>query len=300
MTEDHPLTPLSMPPPLPLPVGEDLSAQLTELRTLVREQGQRIERLEAAIEQAVQLLLLPEADRAAFAQHKRYEQFEQIRRDVELRLSAGTFAELPAYEARLRQNFAADPEAQALLHTIADSRQRAATEAIASLGREVESLMSMGRWTDAFAQIDSMSHRFPGDVSLINLASRVQREHHGWRESVTTHLFEQVKLAIDRRDWGTALRHAEDLANRFADHPKAHRVVQQLPTLRENAEIAARQDLEQKMQLLIRARRYDEAIVLGEQIIRDYPHSPQAAECKSLVPRLEQLALQHETDESII
>lgn len=296
MSEDDLPTPSATPPPLP--VGPNLHEQLATLQRLVREQSKRIERLEAAVEQAVDLLLLPEADRQAFAAHKRYEQFQHLKREVEQRIAAGQFAELSDFETRLRQNFKDDPDAITLLQSIADARQRAVTEAIESLRREVESLMSMARWNEAFAQIDAMSQRFPGDVHLINLAAHVQREHQGWRESVTSHLFDQVKLAADRRDWKTALRHAEELATRFADHPRGHKVAQQLPTLRENAEIAARQELEQHLQQLIRSRRFDEAIVLAEQIIRDYPHSPQAAECRSILPRLEQLAMQHETDQS--
>lgn len=283
--------------PPPLPPGTDPGRQVSELMALVRDQSARIERLEAVVEQAVQLLMLPESDRLEFAAHKRYEQFQEIRRQVEQRIAAGAYQDLVPFEAKLRQNFKSEPEAQALLQQIADARHQAVAQAIEALSREVESLMSMGRWNEAFAQIDTLSHRFPGDVQLINLAARVQREHQSWRDSMTSHLFEQVRMAVDRRDWRTALKHAEELAGRFADHPRAHRVAHQLPTLRENAEIAARQDLEHQMQALIRSRRYDEAITLGEQMIRDFPSSPQAAECRALLPRLEQLALEHEQAE---
>lgn len=299
MSDDEQTPTLTIPQP-PRPDDATVGLQLMALQDLVREQASRIERLEAAVEQAIDLLLLPEADRLAFAAHKRYEQFQHLKREVENRIAAGNYADLSAFETKLRQNFKDEPEAHQLLQSINDSRHRAVAEAIETLSREVESLMSMARWNEAFTQIDLMSQRFPGDVSLINLAARVHREQQGWRESVTTHLYDQVKMAVDRRDWKAALRHGEELATRFADHPRGHKVAQQLATLRENAEIAARQDLEQQLHQLVRSRRYDEAIVLGEQIIRDYPHSPQAAECKAIIPRLEQLALQHETDESTL
>ena len=103
-------------------------------------------------------------------------------------------------------------------------------------------------------------------------------------------MFDELRHDIDRRMWRRAFMHAQHLLERFPTHARAEAVRRQLKTLQDNAEIEERQEIEVRIQELIKAQRFEEAIALGEDLIRRYPLSPQAESLDTLLPRLRDLA----------
>jgi hypothetical protein len=156
-------------------------------------------------------------------------------------------------------------------------------------------MMSVGQWQQAFAAVQEQLVRFPQQQELLAMRKRIEHEYTAWREVAANRLYAQVRDAVDRREWRRALRDAEDMAARFSDHPRGVKVIQQLATIRDNAEIEHRQDIERDIQQFIRSRRFDDAMRLAEDLILQYPLSPQAAECRTLLPKLEQMAMQDES-----
>jgi hypothetical protein len=90
--------------------------------------------------------------------------------------------------------------------------------------------------------------------------------------------------------WRRALLHGQHLLEKFPSHPRAEGVRRQLKTLQDNAESEERQEMEIRIQELVRAQQIDEAIELGEDLMRRYPMSPQADSLETLIPKLRELS----------
>src|SRR4029450_8762774 len=108
---------------------------------------------------------------------------------------------------------------------------------------------------------------FPGNLEAQNLQTRLLRERDIHIDSSVSRMVEEIRHDIDRRLWRGALMHAQRLLERFPQHPKTQRMREQLPTLRENAEIEERQELEVRIQELVRSRKFNEAIVVSEELL---------------------------------
>jgi hypothetical protein len=103
-------------------------------------------------------------------------------------------------------------------------------------------------------------------------------------------LYTQAKTAVDRHDWREALKAVEQLVEQFPDQNKTRRLAEQLPTLRQNAEIQTRKDLEEQFERHLHARRFTLAIEIAERIVHDFPQSPQAEQLRGMLPRLHLMA----------
>ena len=163
-------------------------------------------------------------------------------------------------------------------------------ETLARTVREVEELMHNANWDHAIARATALVDGFPDNGRARELLHRVQHERDAFHESTVARMFDELRHDIDRRMWRRAFMHAQHLLERFPTHARADAVRRQLKTLQDNAEIEERQELEVRIQELIKAQRFDEAITLGEDLIRRYPLSPQAESLDTLLPRLRDLA----------
>jgi outer membrane protein assembly factor BamD (BamD/ComL family) len=163
-------------------------------------------------------------------------------------------------------------------------------ETLARTVREVEELMHNANWDHAMARAKALVEGFPDNGRARELMHRVQHERDAFHESTVARMFDELRHDIDRRMWRRAFMHAQHLLERFPTHARAEAVRRQLKTLQDNAEIEERQEIEVRIQELIKAQRFDEAIALGEDLIRRYPMSPQAESLDTLLPRLRDLA----------
>ena len=57
-----------------------------------------------------------------------------------------------------------------------------------------------------------------------------------------------------------------------------------------------RQEQEARIQQLIKSRRFDEAIQLGEELIKRFPNSPQSDAMEELLPKLRERAVKQNTE----
>jgi replicative superfamily II helicase len=100
-------------------------------------------------------------------------------------------------------------------------------------------------------------------------------------------LMAQAQDASHRRDWDAALNLANLIIERYPHSLEAEGLRQQLPTLRENAEILARQKLEARYIDLVKAHRYAEALQIAREVASAYPYSVQAERLREQIPQLE-------------
>ena len=135
---------------------------------------------------------------------------------------------------------------------------------------------------------------YPDNPDAAGLLRRVTRERDLFRESTVQRLYDEVKHEVERRNWRRAHSSAVKLLERFSDHRKSEKIRAQFSTIAENAEIEERQEQESRIQELIKARRFGEAVELAEQLMRQFPDSPQAQSLEELLPTLRDKALEEE------
>jgi hypothetical protein len=93
-----------------------------------------------------------------------------------------------------------------------------------------------------------------------------------------------------------ALAGAQKLMDQSPGHRRAAAIREQFATIAENAEIEQRQEMERHIQELLRAKQFSEAIDLAEQLLDRFPTSPQAESLQELLPKMRQLAIEHEVE----
>lgn len=171
-------------------------------------------------------------------------------------------------------------------------RQRAAAEthAFAASEERVRDLARVGSWERAIAAAQEFVNNFPANVEGRHLLTQVYREFDASRDAAFQRLYEEVQANVDRRLWRAALVDAQRLLEQFPNHARANRIRQQLKTIAENADIEERQEHEVRIQLLVKTQRFAEAVELAEQVVRQYPDSPQAEALEERLPQLRELA----------
>lgn len=274
----------------------NLLRQVEMLVAQLQQQSQHLSRLETMLQELLSISLLPESERKAIAIEHRNRRLANLKHRIEHVLGAERYDQLEPLVIELQTHFKDDPEAESLRLSAWARRDAAMSDAIKQVRQRVQALMSVSKWSEAQQAVREQLKRFADQPELLAMQKQVDSEHHNWREHAVGVLYTQVRDAIHRRDWRRALRDAEEMAARFSDHSRGVKIIQQLETIRENAEIEHRQEMERDLQQLIKSRRFDDAMTLAEDLIRHYPLSPQAAECRALIPKLEERAMQEEAD----
>ena len=171
-------------------------------------------------------------------------------------------------------------------------RQRSAAEpdTLFQTEQRVRDLVQIGSWDRAVAMATEFVNNFPGSADGRHLLAEVYREHETYRDATFQRLYEQVQANVDRREWRAALADAQRLLEQFPNHPRVNRIRQQIKTIATNAEIEERQEHELRIQLLVKNRRFAEAVELAEEVVRRFPASPQADALEERLPQLRELA----------
>lgn len=190
----------------------------------------------------------------------------------------------------LEQQFPEDAEVHQLRQEAQAALSEQGQKTFDAAASKVEDLMALSNWEQAMAQAKRLAEDFPASDEARVLLERVRREHTLFREQTVQRLYDQVKAQIERRQWRKALETARQLVERFPDSRRAVGIRQQLDTIQTNAEIEERQEREDRIQELVKSKRYAEAILMSEQLIREYPSSPQAEQLEDMLPKLRQLA----------
>lgn len=134
-----------------------------------------------------------------------------------------------------------------------------------------------------------------GDFSLAEqYAHAAHRDHPDsqrcrtlWDSARRARLHAHVQESADHHHWSEAVAAAEEFLDRFPDSGEAEGLRGQLPTLRQNAEIAERKRYEGRFKELIGLRNYAEALRVAKHVIERFPGSPQATALRDQMPALE-------------
>jgi hypothetical protein len=220
--------------------------------------------------------------------HKRRQKVSAVNEAVRL-VQAREWAKADEAVASLEIDYTDDPTVAKCRQQLDDGRTAAEGEAASRVFAKVEDLMSVGSWDQAMSMISQFAENYPTNEDGQHMLARVTRERDLFRESTVHRLYEEIKENTAHRSWRKALACAQRLLERFPDHPRAEKIRSQVETIQANAEIEERQESEAKIQELVRAKRFAEAIELAEDLLDRFPLSPQAESLEEMLPKMRDL-----------
>jgi hypothetical protein len=291
---------------------EDLGASIsrfTGLResvvspTAAASPVERSDRTEADAPKVVQsifdemreLILLPDDERK-----KRWLALQEQRKQTAIQSVSALIRNHQLDEAQkaiveLEKYWPEDPAIAPVRTELATAQAAAEAEAVGFAETQIESEMSMSHWDRAAELARELAADFPNNSKVLQLLNRVEREKGIYTEATVTRLYEEIRHDVERRIWRRAHLHSQKLLEDFPGHPRSELIRKQIQTIHENAEIEERQEQEMRIGELIRARRFREAVDLSENLLRNYPTSPQAEAIQKMLPRVRELAAESES-----
>lgn len=255
-----------------------------------RDYTGQLDQLAAAIADIRELSLLPDAERRQRSHLDRQNRKLQLVNELFSMIGSREWARAERLLITLQTDFPNDDEVIKGRNYLEHSRNLVEEETIRSVKREVEELMAGAHWDRAWEKVRELVEGFPASPEARALHNRIQREHDTYSDTSAQRMFEGIRHDIDQRNWRQAFSRAQALSEQFPTHRVTHHLKAQIRTLQENAEIQERQELEVRIQELVHAGEFDEAIELAEDLIRRYPLSPQADSLEVLLPRIRELA----------
>lgn len=258
--------------------GEDLRQILTLLRELR------------------QLAMLSDSQRQELLASTARQRHEQLRTEIDRAVAKGAWGDADAALAAFIGEFPGDGELVALKARLNQERDRAAEPALRQLQERVEDLMAIGSWDRARTLTFQFVQNYPENRAAAQLLEKLEHDAEIARDAAVQRLYQEIKSDIDRRHWRRALAGAQKLMEQSPGHRRAASIREQFATIAENAEIEQRQEMERHIQELLRAKQFAEAIDLAEQLLDRFPASPQAESLQQLLPKIRQLAIEHEVE----
>ncbi len=235
--------------------------------------------------------LLSEPERAARLQHEAEELVRQLEHEIPALLREHNLPEAQQRLQRARRRFPSLGHWDALARQIEQARAKFETHDLEFAAREVDDLAALGAWDRAVDVVRTLRQHHPASEKVAELTRRVAVARDKATAEERARLMSQAQDATNRRQWGQALRLVETVVARFPGSAEAHELRTQLPTLRANAEIQKRQELEAQIRTLLKEHRFSDALRIANELIEQYPGSPQAhALREQILPRLEQRA----------
>jgi outer membrane protein assembly factor BamD (BamD/ComL family) len=268
--------------PVPIaPVAESPSAQTTWI------DSQRLEQIGELLHEINENVLLSGEQRQA----KRRQNLERLHRDLGqtlLRLLAeGKF---PEAQRRLDEYAMSFPEERVSVEQFQSQVDRAREQAeegdYQQAAVRVRDFMAMAAWQRAEEVLQELLERHPRSQRVRDLVDGLRQERTKFEQQQRQQMLSQIEHLISQKEYRQAHQQACDLVHRFPGSGEAQSLLAKMDTLRDNAEIAIRRELEEQLKEMMRTHRYIEALGLSQEIIGKYPGSPQAKVLKEQMPQL--------------
>jgi outer membrane protein assembly factor BamD (BamD/ComL family) len=248
------------------------------------------------LEEIRELALLNDAQRQQRLADTQKQRRDFLAGEFQRLLSRQDWAAAERALAALESEFPSDPALGELKSRIADGRQQAEQTALTQMRERVEDRIAINAWDPAFIEAAKFAENFPNNAEGKQLLARVIRERDIYVETTANRLYEEIKSDIEHRHWRRALATAKTLLERAPGHRRSASIRGQYKTIQENAEIEERQQQERRIQELVRAKQFPEAIDLAEDLLHRFPNSPQAGSLQELLPKMRELAIEKEIE----
>ena len=245
-----------------------------------------LDRVVQLLEELKELALLDDAQRQARGQmSKDRRKLDRVDEAADL-IHRHEWEQADALLTLLESLHPGDPDVLARRNELDDARGTAREAEWAQLARHVEDLLALSRYDEAAAAVAAFRDAHPAHVDAAALAGQVVADREAYLERTALALFNEIKTAVEARQWRMALDGTQRFLVRFPEHPRSERIRQQVRTIQKNAEIEERHEQEDRIKDLARGGRFAEAADLCEELLTRFPDSPQAASLQNLLPRL--------------
>lgn len=234
--------------------------------------------------------LLTEDQRREKAIRVEQQAFAEAQARVDHLSADGDFARAEQLVAELTQRYPGRPSLQQMSTLIARRREEREKADVHEFTRRIEEFINISAWERARGTADELRRRYPNSPAAGQLEARIDREFQLYEDAQRRQMYAEIERYVSRRRWNEALAAAETFIERFPHRSEADALRIQLSTLANNAEVAARQDMDAEITELARRGQYAEAESLADQLIRRWPDSPQAEILRSQLDRLHELA----------
>lgn len=174
----------------------------------------------------------------------------------------------------------------ALEQQVEQARAAVETRDVEAVQRQVDDLIKLGAWDRVADVVQELLQRHPNSPRALEIQRRIAREQDKIDTEQRVRLMAQAQAAANDKQWPTALGLSQQLIQRFPRSAEADALRAQLPTLRENAEIYQRHQMESEFRELIRQQDYQAALRLAQDMIERYPNSPQAQVLRGQIGKL--------------
>jgi outer membrane protein assembly factor BamD (BamD/ComL family)/Na+-transporting methylmalonyl-CoA/oxaloacetate decarboxylase gamma subunit len=183
-----------------------------------------------------------------------------------------------------------DADVQALRNQLNDARIATQADEWDRVRRNAEELLAASRYEDALLTTTAFLDRFPSHPDCQQLAIRIRSDMLAYVEASSNRLYEQIKSAVEARQWKTALECIQQFLEQYPQHPRSPKIRNQVRVIQKNAEIEERHGLEDQIRDLIAAKQWGPAAEMSEDLLTRFPDSPQSAYLTELLPKLRERA----------
>lgn len=204
--------------------------------------------------------------------------------------AVGDYAQARELAGSMQRRFPNEERISELSAQVEEDRERHESDDVRSCTQQVDDLISISAWGRARELAEQLRQRHPDSVEARQLLLRLERENRLFDEEQRRRMNAEVQRFVTRRRWEEALAAARVFIERFPGCEESEALRMEIPTLKTNAEIEARQFLEAKIMDCARHGRYIEAVDLARKVIAQFPESPQAEALRNQLDRLEELA----------
>jgi uncharacterized membrane-anchored protein YhcB (DUF1043 family) len=264
-----------------------------EPQNAAKDYTSQIQHLAIAIEEIREITLLPDAERRQRATANRHQLKSARVNELFGLVAAHAWPTAERLIISLEAEFPDDAEVARGRSYLEHSRRLFEQETMNASVMEINDLVGGADWENAMRKARQLVQGFPTSGEARAVLERVQRDHEQHCQTTAQRLFDDIRQDVDRRMWRAALSRAKRLLECFPDNRLAEQIRGQMKTLGENAEIEERQELEVRIQEMIRGNQLSEAIDLAEDVIRRFPNSPQADSLDAMLPRIREMVQQH-------
>jgi outer membrane protein assembly factor BamD (BamD/ComL family) len=247
-------------------------------------------RMEELLREIRELSLLGDSDRRLRLSHHLEQRKRLMSRQIMDQVNAHEFARAEEILRDLESQFPNDAYAAGCRRDLEAARRESESKIVRQNADKIEHLMAIGAWEAALAEVNHLVENFPKNAEARELLKRAAHERDLFIDTSAQTLYAELRRHIEQHQWRPALAGVQRLLSGFPMHPRAQQMRQQLRTIQENADIEERQEAEVRIQEMIRAGQFRDAIDVAEDIIRRFPASPQADAIEAMLPRLQELA----------
>lgn len=149
---------------------------------------------------------------------------------------------------------------------------------------EVPALLREHNWVEAHRRVRSARLRYPTLSDWDALAGQVEQARASVESRDIDAVSREVSDLATLGAWARAMQAVSDLQQRHPDSPQVAELVRRAATQREQASAEDRARLMARAQDAKDRRDWPETMHLVEQVLRKYPHSPEAAELRQQLP----------------